>query len=191
MSERKDRKIVLGLKTNRGNMKALIWTGSEAKVDHHRARPRLRPAYLLVRVHAVALNPTDCKAIFQGRAVVNGLLGCDFAGTVEEIGSQVNKLWKPGDRVFGCVHGANFNEPEDGAFAEVIAVKGDTAMRIPDGVSFEEAATMGVSTFTCGQGLFQKMGLDLPGQSEEKKECLLIYGGSTSSGTLGIQLATL
>ena len=111
-------------------MKALIWTGSEAKVVHDRPRPRLRPAYLLVRVHAVALNPTDCKAISQGRAATDGLLGCDFAGTVEEIGSEVTKPWERGDRIFGCVHGANSNKPEDGAFAEAIAVKCDSAVSI-------------------------------------------------------------
>lgn len=172
-------------------MKALIWDGSSASVVQDRAKPRLRPDYLLVRVEAVALNPTDCKAICQGRAAKDGLLGCDFAGIVEEIGVEVNKLWQAGDRVFGCVHGANFNEPEDGSFAEVIAVKGDTAMRIPESLSFEEAASMGVSALTCGQGLFQKMGLNLPGQQLTNKKFLLIEGGSTSAGAIGIQYARL
>lgn len=172
-------------------MKALVWDGSSARVVHDRALPRHRPDYLLVQVHGVALNPTDCKAISQGRAAKDGLLGCDFAGVVMEIGPAVTKAWNQGDRVFGCAHGANFNEPEDGAFEETIAVKGDTAMRIPDFMSFEEAATLGVSALTCGQGLFQKMGLNLPSHPIESKQYVLIYGGSTSSGALGIQYARL
>lgn len=64
-------------------------------------------------------------------------------------------------------------------------------MRIPDGVSFEEAARREVSAFTCEQVLSQMMDLHLPGQEREKRELLIVYGGSTSSGALGIQLATL
>lgn len=172
-------------------MKALIWNRTKARVVHDRARPRLRPSYLLVRVVAVALNPTDCKAISQGRAGKGGLLGCDFSGTVEEVGPDVTKMWKAGDRVFGSTHGANFDEPEDGAFAEIVAVKGDTAMRMPEGMGFEEAATMGVSAFTCGQGLFQKMELKWPGDPLGGKEYLLVYGGSSSAGVLAIQYAKL
>lgn len=41
-----------------------------------------------------------------------------------------------------------------GAFAERIAAKADVAYRIPTGMTFEEAATLGVGILTAGQGLF-------------------------------------
>ena len=175
-------------------MKALVWNGDSAELIASRPEPRLRDDYVLVRAVAVALNPTDAKAIAQGRAAKDGLLGCDFAGTILSIGKAVTKPWQQGDRVFGCVHGANSNEPEDGAFAEIIAAKGDTCMKIPDHLTFEEACTLGVSVLTCGQGLFQEMKLQLPLATTESArlgESILIYGGSSSAGILAIQFCTL
>lgn len=172
-------------------MKAIVVNGTRATVVDSRPIPKLRDDYLLIKTVAVALNPTDAKAITQGRGVENGLSGCDFAGIVEEVGPSVTKPWKKGDRVFGCTHGANSSNAEDGAFAEIIVAKGDTCMSIPDGMSFEEAATIGVSAITCGQGLFQKMKLKLPNDPILNKKYILVYGGSTSAGTLAIQYARL
>ena len=172
-------------------MKALVWDGTKATVDRSRALPKLRHDYILVKTVAVAINPTDFKAITQARAAKDGLLGCDFAGIVEDIGSGVTKPWKKGDRVCGCVHGANANNTEDGCYAEFIVAKGDTCMRIPDKMSFEEASSFPVSALTCGQGLFQEMKLNLPTQPTQGRETILIYGGSSSAGTLAIQYATL
>ncbi|KAB8210546.1 chaperonin 10-like protein [Aspergillus parasiticus] len=172
-------------------MKAIVLNGTNATVVCSQPIPKLRDDYLLVKTVAVALNPTDCKAISQGRGAKDGLAGCDFAGIVEEIGPAVTKRWNKGDRVCGCTHGANSRDPDDGSFAEFIVVKGDVCMRIPDGMSFEEAAGIGVSAITCGQGLFQRLGLNLPLNPIQKKEYILIYGGSTSAGTLAIQYAKL
>jgi NADPH:quinone reductase-like Zn-dependent oxidoreductase len=61
-------------------------------------------------------------------------VGCDYAGTVASIDSEVTKSFKIGDNVHGCVHGANSNEAYDGVFAEYAIVKGDVACtyrRIP------------------------------------------------------------
>ncbi|KAK7423064.1 hypothetical protein QQZ08_009231 [Neonectria magnoliae] len=64
-------------------------------------------------------------------------------------------------------------------------------MGMPDGLNFEQAATLGLGTITVGQGLYQKaMQLDLPSASpEKKKENVLIYGGGTATAALGIQFA--
>lgn len=172
-------------------MKALIWDGTQAKVVHDRKPPAIRGDYLLIKPVAVAINPTDCKAIQQGRAAKDGLLGTDFAGVVEEVGDQVTKPWKKGDRVFGCTHGANVNNPEDGAYAEIIAAKGDTCMRIPANMTFEEACTLPASILTAGQGLFEEMKLNLPNNPIQDQQYILIYGGSSSTGLVGIQLAKL
>ncbi|RDL36909.1 Uncharacterized protein BP5553_06261 [Venustampulla echinocandica] len=157
--------------------------------------PELRPTYLLIKVHSVALNPTDWKHIAGG---LHGdpwsIVGCDYAGTVVSIGSEVTKSFKVGDKVFGCAHGSNSSQPYDGVFAEYAAVKGDVAMRIPDSVSFEDASTIGLGSITVGQGLFQQgkgLGLELPFEGKGNDEWVLIYGGSTATGTLGIQFAKL
>lgn len=181
-------------------MKAVIWDGDRAVIVTDRAPPRLRPDYLLVSCVSIGLNPTDVKSIATRRAAIDGLLGSDFAGVVLDIGPDVTKPFHKGDRVCGFAHGANFNEAEDGAWAEIIAVKGDCCMKVPEEWGFDEAATIGASAITAGQGLFQEMRLRLPevGSNVAKtatgdggKEYVLIYGGSTSAGTLAIQFLTL
>jgi NADPH:quinone reductase-like Zn-dependent oxidoreductase len=109
---------------------------------------------------------------------------------IEEIGSGVTKDWKKGDRIAGFAHGVSSNNPEHGAFGEYCLAKGDLWMKIPEYMSFEEAATLGVGVATVGQGLYQSLGLPFPGTGKAGYS-VLIYGGSTATGTLGIQYAAL
>jgi NADPH:quinone reductase-like Zn-dependent oxidoreductase len=173
-------------------MKAIVLQGEPGKASlvTDRPFPKSRPGYVLVDVKAVALNPTDWKHIDYINSK-DSLSGCDYAGVVAETGTGYSKAWKVGDRICGFVHGGNELQHEDGAFAERIAVKADIQMRIPDYMSFEEASTLGVGVITCGQGLFQQMGLNLPGNPATKGEIVLIYGGSTATGSLGVQFAKL
>ena len=162
--------------------KASLWTD--------RPYPKHRTGYVLVDVKAVALNPTDWKHIdWMNKKGV--LCGCDFAGVVAETGTGYSTPWKAGDRICGFAHGGNELQHEDGAFAERIAVKADCQMRMPDNMSFEDAATLGVGVITCGQGLYQQMGLSWPSEPSKKRDFILIYGGSSATGTLGIQFAKL
>jgi NADPH:quinone reductase-like Zn-dependent oxidoreductase len=154
--------------------------------------PALRDDYVLVKTVSVALNPTDWKHI-DYVSPVGCLVGCDYAGIVEAVGKDVKKPFKKGDRICGFAHGSNSVQPEDGAFAEYIVVKGDTQMMIPDNLSFQEAATLGVGITTVGQALYQSLKLALPTQPLRKEQSvpILIYGGSTATGTLAIQFAKL
>ena len=59
-------------------------------------------------------------------------------------------------------------------------------------MSFEETATLGVGLTTVGQTLYMTLGLPLPGEKPlEGETFILIYGGSTATGTLAIQFAKL
>lgn len=173
-------------------IKAITLAAGEALVQNI-STPPLRPSYLLVKVYSVALNPTDWKHIASGRgAEPFSIVGCDFAGEVVQIGDKVTKSFKVGDKVFGCAHGSNSSEGYDGVFAEYAAVKGDTTMKLPKNISFKDASTIGLGAITVGQGLFQKnkgLGLEFPGEGNGNGEWVLIYGGSTATGTLGIQYA--
>lgn len=64
-------------------------------------------------------------------------------------------------------------------------------MKVPDGVSFEDASTLGAGIITMGQSLYQSLGLPLPSHPSKDKLSVLIYGGSTATGTLSIQFAKL
>ncbi|KAL5592463.1 hypothetical protein FOBRF1_013489 [Fusarium oxysporum] len=152
--------------------------------------PSLRDGYVLVEVKAVALNPTDILHIDLLTAP-GTRSGCDFAGIVQDVGANVIKAFKKGDRISGMVHGGNAVNNEDGAFANYIVAKADLALHIPDSVSFEEAATLGVGITTVGQGLYQSLGLPLPDKPSTEGQYVLIYGGSTATGALAIQFAKL
>jgi NADPH:quinone reductase-like Zn-dependent oxidoreductase len=170
---------------------AIVITGPQkAELVTNRSIPILRDNCLLVKTIAVGLNPTDWKTI--SRSPPPGVtVGCDFAGIVEAVGKDVKKQWKKGDRVCGFSHGSNPMQPEDGAFAEYIAVKGDVVMRLPDNLSFQEGATLGIGIATVAQALYQSLKLALPSEPIKDATPILIYGGSTATGTLGIQFAKL
>lgn len=167
--------------------------GKEAYLDTSRRVPELPDDGVLVRPIAIALNPTDWKHVVFGRAKDGCIIGCDYAGIVEAVGKAVTKTWKPGDKICGCGHGSNYVNADDGVFADYAVVKGDVQMRIPEGMSFEKAATVGLGAITVGQGLYQKaMKLQLPNDSNENNGIhVLIYGGASSTGALAIQYAKL
>ena len=173
-------------------MKAVVIKGTDAQFVKDRSLPKLRPDYVLVKPYAVALNPTDWKHVSFQRAKDGALIGCDYAGVVEEVGSSVTKTWRKGDRICGCVHGSNLVNEEDGAFAEYIVAKGDLQMKVPMELDFEKAATVSLGAITVGQGLYQKsLKLNLPTDPIRTQEYVLIYGGGTATGGLAIQYANL
>ncbi|CAK4031729.1 related to zinc-binding oxidoreductase [Lecanosticta acicola] len=172
-------------------MKAIkIVEGNKAELQEVPV-PKLRDDYVLVKVSAVALNPTDWKHIDMiGKPGCT--VGVDMCGTIEEIGSAVTRQWKKGDRIANFCHGGNESQPEDGCFAEYCVSKGDLGLNVPETMSDEDAATLGAGIITCGQALYQSLDLPLPGDGFEKyNNYILIYGGSTATGTLAIQFAIL
>src|SRR5881275_3294484 len=139
---------------------------------------------ILVKVHAVSVNPYDWHFI-EGtpkfmRAMIGGLrkpkdtrLGVDFAGTVETVGKSVTQ-YKPGDEVFGG---------STGAFAQYLCRRatGSVAPK-PAGLTFEQAASMNIAGITALQGVRDK-GKVQPGQK------VLINGASGGVGTFAVQIA--
>ncbi|KAJ5925523.1 Protein TOXD [Penicillium verhagenii] len=171
--------------------KAVVVTEpGKAELVTDRPIPTLRDDYLLVKTVAVGLNPTDWKSIARF-APAGVQVGCDFSGIVEAVGKGVKKQWKKGDRVCGFAHGSNQLQPEDGAFAEHIVVKGDVVFRLPENLTFQEGATLGVGIVTIGHALYKNLKLALPNEPTSEPAPILIYGGSTATGTLAIQFAKL
>jgi hypothetical protein len=66
--------------------------------------PELRPGYVLVRPVAVALNPTDWTSL-DAIGEPGTIVGCDYAGIVEQVGSGGSNRFKKGDRIAGFAHG--------------------------------------------------------------------------------------
>jgi len=153
--------------------------------------PTISDEEILVKIHAVALNPIDHKNI-DLLSPRNSRIGCDYAGEVTKIGKYAKGNWKVGDRVAGLVHGGI--SPDIGAFAEYLKVDGDLAWRIPEGVTDEVASTYGVSAATASFAL--NVHLNVPwadaaatSNNTGAQNTILIYSGSTAVGLFAIQLA--
>jgi NADPH:quinone reductase-like Zn-dependent oxidoreductase len=120
-----------------------------AIVVSNRPIPDLPKDCLLVKTIAVGLNPHELLDIYPpwSFSEPGNLLGYDYAGTVEEVGSEVKRNFKKGDRVCGCTR-PNPLQPGWGTFATHIIVVGDVQLHIPDELSFEDAASLGISMLT-------------------------------------------
>jgi len=158
--------------------------------------PEIRPGDILVKTAAVALNPCDFKTprAFPTPGCYDG---CDFAGTVVALGSEVaaNGSWKIGDRVFGAVNGSNPADLDTGSYAHYIKSIGAFTYKMPDWMTFEQAAGLSPCCIaTAGIALFKS--LELPGTFEEpvpegKGVDVLIGGGNSTVGRLCIQMVKL
>ncbi|ATI00267.1 quinone oxidoreductase [Alcaligenes faecalis] len=95
-----------------------------------------------IRQKAVGLNFIDIY--FRNGLYSNPLphgLGFEASGIVEAVGSGVTHL-KVGDRVA-------YGQSPLGAYAEARNVPADRVVRIPDGITFEQAAAMMLKGLTC------------------------------------------
>ncbi|KAI0479858.1 GroES-like protein [Xylaria cf. heliscus] len=158
-------------------------------VSNDVAIPPVGPDELLIKTAAVAVNPVDAKMVGT-MAVPGSIAGCDSSGTVIAIGEAVT----PGKFTIGdsiCAPSVPMNplSPLSGAFAEYAAVPADFALKIPAAMTPESAAGLCAGLAAIGLGLFRS--LAIPGHPEKpatKPVYVLVYGGSSATGTLAIQL---
>src|SRR5580704_19454741 len=102
------------------------------------AEPTLRDLDVLVEIHAIGINPGEAFIRRTRSAEPGGrvLLGWEFAGVVVETGLSVREF-KIGDRVFGTG-----DLSRDGSWAERLAVDSRIVAKIPDQLSFADAASI-------------------------------------------------
>ena len=160
-------------------------------------QPRPGEHEIVVRNHAVAVNPVDWIVEAVGGFAYPWLtypavLGSDVAGEVTEIGQAVTGF-QVGDRVLGHAVGVekSRNRAAEGAFQAYTVVLDHMAARIPDLLSYERAAVLplGLSTAACGLFQSDQLGLRLPGATGPTGGTVLVWGGSTSVGSNAVQLA--
>ncbi|KAK8000830.1 GroES-like protein [Apiospora marii] len=162
------------------------------------------PDEVLVRVRAVALNPVDwfiqnMGIIVPAEGGYPAIIGCDLAGEVVSVGTNVSGSFAPGDRVCGLAGGHEAGDFTSGAFQLYAKADRGLLARIPDGVAYAQAAVLPLGLCTAATGLFQEdaMALPLPGTNAATattdknghKKVLLVWGGRTSVGSCAVQLA--
>lgn len=144
-------------------------------------RPEPGPGQALVRVAAAAINPIDLylrSGLVAMPIPLPYIIGCDLAGTVEEVGPGVTRV-RPGDRVWASNQGLLGRQ---GAAAEYAAVDEHWLHPTPPGVTDVEAASVALAGITAHLGLF-RFGRLAAGESA------YVAGGSGGVGSLAIQMA--
>ena len=137
---------------------------------------------LLVRVHAVAVNPRDVKSRMSiepsgGKPAV---LGYDASGVVESVGEHV-VVFRPGDEVFfaGVLD-------RQGSNAELQLVDERIVGRKPSTIDHSAAASLPLTSLTAWEMLFDRLQLPIGGGSGES---LLVIGGAGGVPSMAVQLA--
>lgn len=145
---------------------------------------------ILVRVVCVALNPVDWRSADLS-PTPGATWGTDFSGLVAAVGIQYQSHFSDGDRVCGAAFGNNPGDHSQGAFAEFVAIPGDLLLRVPEGMSFAQAATLGTGLATAGLVLYQTLNLPWPFNTSASGQYVLVYGGGTAAGCIIVQLLRL
>ncbi|KAK5082979.1 hypothetical protein LTR05_006861 [Lithohypha guttulata] len=158
---------------------------------------------LVLRVHSVAINPTDYFRAAQGRDVPEDsypyVIGCDGAGVVHSVGNDVGHF-NVGDRTMAMSTEFFVHKADHGMFQRYVVIDGRHACKIPDRLSFDEACVSPLAMATAAGALFEKESMDLnwprlAGTSEfgeqqktHANDVVVVWGGSSSVGCCAIQM---
>ena len=166
--------------------------GPEVLRSGQRPVPSPAAGEVLIEVAAAGVNRPDVlqrKGGYPPPPGASDIPGLEVAGTVVAIGPkdngksvpQANKEsapqvndWKIGDEVCALVTG--------GGYAEYVAAPAVQCLRVPRGLTLEQAASLPETFFTVWVNVFQRGAL-------KNDETLLVQGGSSGIGVAAIQMA--
>jgi NADPH2:quinone reductase len=145
--------------------------------------PEPQAGEVLVRVRATGVNPSDTKSRAGAGARPNPwpriIPHQDGAGVIERVGEGVDPS-RIGERVW--IYEAQLGRPF-GCAAEYVAVPERNAVALPDTVSFEEGACLGVPALTAHRCVF--------GDGPVEGQTVLVTGGAGAVGFYAVQFAKL
>lgn len=169
--------------------------------------PKIKPIEVLIKVEAAAYNYNDLWGIWGEpiKIPMPHISGSDAAGTVVEVGEDVSHV-RVGDRVvvhpnltcrvcYECTSGREYDcrdrqvwgfqtGPLWGAYAQYTRMPEVNIVKLPDNVSFADAAAISMVGMTSWHMLVTRSNIR-PGQT------VLIMGGGSGMGIAGIQIAKL
>jgi alcohol dehydrogenase len=169
--------------------------------------PKLKPNEVMIKVESASYNYNDLWAIWGEplKTPLPHISGSDVAGNIVEVGEDVTKL-KVGDRVashsnlscrvcYMCTSGREYDcndrlvwgfqtGPLWGGFAQYTHLPEVNVVKLPDSVSFDDAAAISMVGMTSWHMLVGRAKIK-PGQT------VLIMGGTSGVGMSGIQIAKL
>lgn len=155
--------------------RAWVSTGSEQPLDlvlKQQALPDLADDEVLIKNYAIGLNPVDWKVLSSQQGQV---VGVDGAGVVVAVGTQVDVA------LLGCRVAYHQNLQAQGSFAEYTPVKAYALLKLPDELSWSQAAAIPCPALTAWQAIGK-----IPVQTDAE---ILIAGAGGSVGHFLVQFA--
>ncbi len=144
--------------------------------------PDLMDGDVTVRVEHSTINFKDGLAITGRSPIVRAwplIPGIDFAGVVE---ASDNPDFKPGDRV--VLNGWGVGEGHHGGYAQIARVKGDWLVKLPDGLTTDQAMAIGTAGYT---SMLCVLGLERQGVTPDKGD-ILVTGAAGGVGSVAVAL---
>lgn len=142
------------------------------------AQPTIKPTQILVKQHATAIDPYDMKfrqGLMGQEKAVPLIPGSSVAGEIVALGTEVDGF-AIGDRVAAS--------PHLNSYAEFVALGRKTVAKIPDNVSYAQAAALALGAQTGYQAITENL-------NSQAGESVLILGGAGSVGLTALQVAKL
>ncbi len=141
--------------------------------------PVIGPDDVLVRIHAAGVNRRDVYEREGSHGIkIEGLHvpGIDFSGVVEAVGDYVayTKRYAKGDRILGVSH--------SGTYAEYGRAQMDFVHKIPDWLSYEEAAAIPTVFAAAWQAMVVRASMRIGDQ-------VLVMAAGSGVGSAAIQIA--
>ena len=141
------------------------------------ADPQPGPGQVVVRLHAVGVNPVEAyirTGTYAFKPSLPYTPGNDAGGVVIAVGRDVHGL-EPGNRVYVTASAT-------GTYAEQALCDQAKVHRLPDNISFQQGAAIGIPYGTAYRGLFHRA-------EAKPAETILVHGASGGVGTAAVQLA--
>lgn len=148
---------------------------------------------VMIRNCATGLNPIDWKSVDYNFCLPSfpWVTGREMAGVVQKVAPGVTNL-KVGDRVWTSTY---YRDARAGCFQDLVTVPQHTVLPMPSSLEFEAAACLGVAGLTAAMTLWKWLqvprSLQHTKASNEEKDYLLVWGGSTVTGQFAIQIGIL
>ncbi len=167
--------------------------------------PEITESEVLVRTRAFSLNHVDVWVMngkYPAKIPLPHIFGSDASGIVEKVGKTVGHV-KPGDEVIiypglacgqcGACRSGRDNECNsftllgvlnNGVSAEYVKAPAENIFRKPEGLSFEEAASVGITYTTAWNSIVLRAGI-------RQGDTVLVHAAGSGVGTALIQIAKL
>lgn len=143
--------------------------------------PQLESHHVKVRLFAAGVNPSDVYTSTGTYAVVPKLPytpGLDGAGVITEVGAAVTHV-HVGERVFVAGAASGFIT---GTFAQEVVCEERFVHYLPQHITYEQGAALGVPALTAYRALFDRANI-------QKGQTVFIHGASGAVGLQAVQMA--